>query len=577
MKTVLVAINSKYIHTALGMRYISEFCKNENLDIELIEETIQTPVLAVLARITKIKADNIALSVHIWNKSYVYNLIDLLRKVLPNIKIIIGGPEVAFDPERVFCELPEVNYIVQGEGEECVARLLVAMDKGEEIVPQHIAYQDSNGKVNLNGGVTVIEDLSMLPFPYPDINEVVTNSKIAYYECTRGCPFQCSYCLSGISRNVRRRELSKVLSDMDKFIAAKIPLVKFVDRTYNLDENYFVPIMRYLAEAETETTFHFEIKADLLSENTLKFLKTVPEGRFQFEIGVQSTNEATLEAIGRQDNWSALSKNVKTLLSYNNIHLHLDLIAGLPFEGLEEFAKSFNDVYSLKPQMLQLGFLKVLKGTKMESQTAEHGLLYMNEPPYEIVQTKYIGYEDLRLLKVLEDVFDKTYNSGKFANTLKCLIELSGKEPFEFYLEITKWWESKGLYPLGHNSRGVTSLLWQFVNEHYSQNANFVKEVLRFDVFCSQPNWCPEWLEWNMKTINDANVEFWRDIEEVKEYLPRYEFTTWREIKKKYPVEMFYFDEKIQEKGNSIFMADYTRNNNVTYLLKSKYFSDVKK
>lgn len=356
MKTILVAINSKYVHTALGLRYVSEFCKTKGLDVTVIEETIQTPLLAVLAEITSAKPAVIGFSVHIWNKAYVYSLIELVRKVMPAVKIVVGGPEVAFEPERIFTEKSEIDFIVQGEGEVCLAELLQALVGNISEVPCHIAYRDNKGIVQNNGGVTVVDDLAELAFPYPDLDAVVEANKIVYYECTRGCPFNCSYCLSGISKTVRRRPLEKVLLDLERFIEAKVPLVKFVDRTYNLDEAYFLPIMHYLSMADTETTFHFEIKADLLSENTLRFLETVPEGRFQFEIGVQSTNDATLKAIGRENNWEKLAYNVERLLAGGNIHLHLDLIAGLPYEGVKEFIKSFNDVYSLRPHMLQLGF-----------------------------------------------------------------------------------------------------------------------------------------------------------------------------------------------------------------------------
>ncbi|MBQ7318170.1 MAG: cobalamin-dependent protein, partial [Phascolarctobacterium sp.] len=263
MRTLLIAINSKYVHTALGLRYVAEYAKEQGFDIHLIEETINTPILTVLENIMAHKAEVYGFSVHIWNKPFVYRLISMLKKLRPEAKVVVGGPEVAFDVERIFGELPSIDYIVQGEGEKVFADFLAGFATGS--IPLHIAYKQ-DGEVCLNGGVTVIEDLSILPFPYPDLQEVAEAHKIVYYECTRGCPFNCSYCLSGISRSVRKRPLEMVLRDMDRFMAAKVPLVKFVDRTYNLDEKYFLPMMKYLAEADTNTTFHFEIKADILSE-----------------------------------------------------------------------------------------------------------------------------------------------------------------------------------------------------------------------------------------------------------------------------------------------------------------------
>ena len=245
-------------------------------------------------------------------------------------------------------------------------------------------------------------NLDRLPFPYPDLEEIVSRHKIVYYEASRGCPFHCAYCLSGISHSVRRRRLSLVLADMDRFMQAGVKLVKFVDRTYNLDESYYLPIMEYLASADTDAVFHFEIKADILSRKVIDFLKTVPRGRFQLEIGVQSTNPEVLQAVGRQDNWERLRENVSSLLDAGNMHIHMDLIAGLPLENLNSFASSFNDVYGLHPHALQLGFLKVLPGTVMDREALRHGMVYMDQPPYEILSNRYVTYKEIRFLKILE-------------------------------------------------------------------------------------------------------------------------------------------------------------------------------
>ncbi|MBQ9763810.1 MAG: B12-binding domain-containing radical SAM protein [Phascolarctobacterium sp.] len=536
MRALLIAINSKYVHTALGLRYVGEYAKGQGFDVHLIEETINTPILAVLEKIMDYKAEVYAFSVHIWNKPFVYRLIAMLKKLRPEATVVVGGPEVAFDAERIFAELPAIDYIVQGEGEKVFAEFLASYGTGE--VPAHVAYK-SEGEVCLNGGVTVIEDLSLLPFPYPDLEAVVEAHKIVYYECTRGCPFNCSYCLSGISRSVRKRPLEMVLCDMDTFMAAQVPLVKFVDRTYNLDEKYFLPMMKYLAEADTNTTFHFEIKADILSEEVLVFLATVPRGRFQFEIGVQTTNPPTLKAINRQDNWERLAHNCQRLLGFKNMHLHLDLIAGLPYESLKEFRKSFDDVYSLKPDMLQLGFLKVLPGTQMNKETEDHGLRYMDEPPYEILATNYMPYEELQFLKRLESVFEQTYNTGNFANTLRYLIERNGKGAFAFYESLTNWWVMAGNYPQTHNAKGVAKILYDFILECFADEADMLIEILRYDVFVGIVGWKPEWLHWNTEVIFETVSDFWRDEEKVAQYIANYKFSSWRQIHKNYPIEFF--------------------------------------
>lgn len=546
MQVVLSAINSKYIHTGLGLRYVGEYAKAQGHEVTLIEETINTPILAVLEKIMAVPAQVYGFSVHIWNKQFVFKLIRMLRKLRPQAAIVIGGPEVAFDAERIFTELPQADYIVQGEGELVFSELLEYLAGGGS-VPQHIAYREGE-QVNLNGGITVIDDMSLLPFPYPDLEKMLAEHKIVYYECTRGCPFNCAYCLSGISRSVRKRPLELVLRDLDRFIAAGVPLVKFVDRTYNLDEKYFLPMMEHLAQADTNATFHFEIKADILSEQVMDFLATVPKGRFQLEIGIQSTHQPTLKAINRQDNWEKLSANVKRLLSFGNMHIHVDLIAGLPYEDLPTFAKSFDDVYGLGADMLQLGFLKVLPGTQMRRETEQHDLRYMDEPPYEILATKYMPYEDMLYLKHLDNILDQTANSGGFKYTLRALLRASGMTAFAFYRKLTQWWVKAGFYPQTHNAKGVAAILKQFIEENYAGQQAELLEILRFDVFCEIPQWRPEWLKWQTEAIFELVSVFWRDEEKVRRYIPAYKFSSWRQIHKLYPIELFKAD---WETGNA--------------------------
>lgn len=553
MYALLTAINSKYIHTALGLRYVAKYArKNSSHQIDLLEETINTPIFAVLEKIMASSAAVYGFSVHIWNKDFVFRLIRMLKKLRPEAVVVIGGPEVAFDVQRIFDELPQADYIIEGEGEQLFTALLDAL-KAQASVPCHIAHKE-NGAVCVNGGVAVLDDLSQLPFPYPDLEEVVAANKIVYYESTRGCPFNCSYCLSGISRSVRRRPLELVLRDMDRFMAAKAPLVKFVDRTYNLDEKYFLPMMEYLAAVNTNTTFHFEVKADLLSEKVLAFLKTVPQGRFQLEIGVQTTNPTTLRAINRYDDWERLVHNCRYLLDCGNMHLHLDLIAGLPYEGLAEFAKSFNDVYSLQPQMLQLGFLKVLPGTQMSHETRQHGLRYMDEPPYEILATNYMPYNDMQFLKRLENIFEQTYNTGVFNNILRLLVDKLAPDAFSFYTQLTNWWAERGYYPQSHNARSVTRILYEYIEEFGGADKDIFIEVLRYDVFCGIDGWYPEWLYWNTKQIFDAVSEFWRNEKRVQQYIDGYKFTSWRQIHKNYPIELFRIDVKTGKKQKCYIM-----------------------
>lgn len=564
MKILLAAINSKYIHTGLGLRYVGESLKEKGHLVELLEETINTPMLRVLELVMETDAEVYGFSVHIWNKPFVFRLIGMLRKLKPEATIVLGGPEVSFEVERIFSEAPMVDYIVQGEGELAMVQLLTYLEQGGE-VPSHIAYC-REGKVYLNGGPTVIEDLSNLPFPYPDLEQVLQQHKIVYYEATRGCPFNCAYCLSSTSHNVRKRPLELVLKDMDRFIKGGAPLVKFVDRTYNLDERFFLPMMKHLAEADTKATFHFEIKADMLSDRVMDFLATVPKNRFQMEIGIQSTHPETLKAINRKDNWNRLVEVVEKLLSFNNMHIHVDLIAGLPYEGLKEFKKSFNDVYGLKAHMLQLGFLKVLPGTQMRRESQQHDFRYMEEPPYEILATAYMPYKDMQLLKRMENVFDQTYNSGYFGKLWDKLVELEGGDAFTFYEKLTNWWVDKGHYPQSHNAKGVAELLYAFIKDMYSAKKkdpacdskvlSELLELLRYEVFCQLPGWKPAWLNWQQEKIFDIISVFWRNESLVKTIIPDYKASSWRQIHKNYPIERFAIDPETGEATIVYLMAE---------------------
>ena len=592
MQAFFIGINSKYIHTALGIRYVTEYCKEQGITAHMLEVTVNEPVLSVLTRITEMvencgAAHNepvlIGLEVHIWNRQFVFEVGELLRKVLPDCFLMLGGPEVMFQPVKVFEKAHFADFIVCGEGEEaieeCLQRITQFEDAGREaslsafaikhisrnnisswktLLPQGIAYRDEIGNIVVPDTPLVVEDMDKLPFPYPDLDEVVARHKIVYYEASRGCPFHCAYCLSGISHSVRRRSLGLVLADMDRFIKAGAALVKFVDRTYNLDETYYLPMMQYLAAADTNATFHFEIKADILSPRVVTFLQTVPKGRFQMEIGVQSTDPDVLQVIGRKDDWARLKENVTALLESGNIHLHMDLIAGLPLEDMESFARSFDDVYGLHPHALQLGFLKVLPGTEMEKISKQHGLVYMNQPPYEILSTNCMNYKDMRFLKILEEVFDLTYNSGRFPFTLAYLTEQVGKESaFAFYRKLTEWYRNKGLTGLGHNAMEMAEILFTYVADSQPELLFSVRELLRLDVLRYLPNFKPDWLMWRTSVNYEKATAFWRNEELVRNYVPDYAFKNWRTLHKKYALEEFLFNPWTREKTPVFILVDY--------------------
>lgn len=591
MQAFFIGTNSKYIHTALGIRYVTEYCRERDIAAHMLEATVNEPVLSVLTRITEqieaCHAGNpevvlIGLEVHIWNRQFVFELGELLRKVLPGCFLMLGGPEVMFRPVIVFHEAPFADFVVCGEGEEAIAQFLQQLTQFEQkgakgfisdavqsiarenisqwkaLLPPGIACRDEAGIISAPDKPLVFEKLDDLPFPYPDLDEVIAQHKIVYYEASRGCPFHCAYCLSGISHSVRRRSLDLVLADMDRFMQAGATLVKFVDRTYNLDENYYFPMMRYLAEADTKTTFHFEIKADILSPGVVRFLQTVPKGRFQLEIGVQSTDPAVLQGIGRNDDWEQLKENVAALLKNGNIHIHMDLIAGLPLQDMNSFARSFDDVYGLRPHTLQLGFLKVLSGTEMERLSARHGLVYMDRPPYEILATNCMSYQEMRFLKILEEVFDLTANSGRFPFTLAYLVEQAGKgSAFVFYRELTEWYRQKGMAGLGHNAMETAELLYKYVEERQPELLFPIRELLRLDVLLHLPNFKPEWLQWRTAINYDKASAFWKNEKLVRNYVPDYSFKNWRALHKKYALEEYLFNPWTGEKKSVFVLVNY--------------------
>ena len=593
MQVFFIGTNSKYIHTALGIRYVTEYCRKRGLAVRMLEATVNEPVLSALTRITEMidscgSGDNeavlVGLEVHIWNRQFVLELGELLRKVLPDCFLMLGGPEVMFQPAKVFDEASFADFIVCGEGEEAVAELLQRLTQVENegkteqafsfpakriardrisswktLLPQGIACRDETGTIIVPDKPLVVENLDNLPFPYPDLEEVAAQHKIVYYEASRGCPFHCAYCLSGISHSVRRRSLDLVLADMDRFMQAGAALVKFVDRTYNLDENYYLPMLQYLAAADTKTTFHFEIKADILSSRVVKFLQTVPKGRFQMEIGVQSTDPAVLQVIGRKDDWERLKDNVTALLKGGNIHIHMDLIAGLPLADMRSFARSFDDVYGLHPHVMQLGFLKVLSGTEMERISGQHGLVHMDRPPYEILFTKYMSYHEMRFLKILEEVFDLTFNSGRFPFTLAYLADRVGKgSAFAFYRELAGWYRQKGMAGLGHNAMETAEMLFVFVKDRQPELQFPVRELLRLDVLRHLPNFKPDWLMWRTAMNYEKATAFWRNEELVRHYVPDYSFKNWRTLHKKYALEEFLFNPWTWEETPVFVLADYT-------------------
>lgn len=543
MKVVLSTLNAKFIHSSLALRYLRGYCRPVCPDMHIKEYTINNELLYILSDLYSERPDVLGLACYIWNIEATLDLVRLVKKVLPETIIILGGPEVTYDPAEIIEANAEVDYIIQGEGEVALAALLSALRQGKRADAIEGVTGRQNG-VACAGNPQVVAELDSIPFPYcaDDMSEL--KDKIVYYESSRGCPFSCQYCLSSATAGVRFFSLERVLADLAFFIEHDVKQVKFVDRTFNARRDHYWPILRFLAEAECRTNFHFEIAADLLDDETLEFLRNAPKGRFQMEVGIQSTNPATLTEIQRKNNWPLITHNVKAINSFGNIHLHLDLIAGLPYEDLQRFGQSFNDVYSLRPDMLQLGFLKMLRGSGMRRSAAKHGYKYMDKAPYEVLANNYMDYGDIRRLKILEDVFNHLYNSGRFAVTLDWLVAgYNDGDAFGFYNAFTGYWEERKLHLAAHGVKALYRFLVDYCEEKRPGQTEFCRELLRFDaLLCDNGNLRPDFLPWDGDQWNDEKNAFWRDETRVRKYLPDYRFTTWRELKKNYHIEVFTVD-----------------------------------
>lgn len=478
MKVLLAAINAKYIHSNLGIyslktygeKMLKEWGLAEQAEISLAEYTINHQMEQILQDIYKRKPDVIGFSCYIWNISYVKVILADIKKVLPDVKIWAGGPEVSYHGEAFLKEESAVDLVMMGEGEITFAHFLKALLEGEDLkqVPG-LMVRNADGTFT-DTGFRQVMDMSQIPFPYAFMDMKELEHRIIYYESSRGCPFSCAYCLSSIDKKLRFRSLDLVLPELEWFLQAKVPQVKFVDRTFNCKKSHAMAIWQYIRDHDNGVTnFHFEIAADLLDKDELDLLSTMRPGLVQLEIGVQSTNEKTLEAIRRKTDIEEIREITETINSWHNIHQHLDLIAGLPWEDLESFKKSFNDVYEMEPEQLQLGFLKVLKGSYMEELIPTCDLLYSAAPPYEVLCTKWLSYGDVLELKDIEEMTEVHYNSRQFTCTLKEL-EKEFDTPYEMFSFMAGYYNKNHLFGISHSRIARYEILWKIIQERLEKN-----------------------------------------------------------------------------------------------------------
>lgn len=482
MKILLVACNAKYIHSNLAVYDLQAYASDYADHIVLKEYTINQQKDDIMRDIYLEHPDVVCVSCYIWNLSFVKELMADLIKILPGADFWAGGPEVSYDAEKFLTENLEFKGVMVGEGEETFKELAgYYVEKNPQNLKDMtgICYRD--GDQIIHNGWRQIMDLSSIPFIYKDLSEF--KNRIIYYESSRGCPFSCSYCLSSIDKKLRFRDTETVKKELQFFIDNKVPQVKFVDRTFNCKHDHAMAIWKYINEHDNGVTnFHFEISADLLREEELQEMSTMRPGLIQLEIGVQSTNPDTIKAIHRTMDFEKLKGIVDRIHSFGNIHQHLDLIAGLPYEDYDSFRHSFNDVYALKPQQLQLGFLKVLKGSHMMEMCREYGIVYKTQEPYEVLSTKWLDYDHVLKLKTVENMVEVYYNSGQFQNTLEYL-EKFFPDAFSIYERLGSFYMEKGYGDVSHTRMRRYEILLEFLEDMPEISVDQVKDQMVYDLY----------------------------------------------------------------------------------------------
>ena len=481
MKILLAACNAKYIHSNLAVYDLKAYSSDYDEHVILREYTINQPKDEILKDIYSSGADVVCFSCYIWNISFVRELIRDLVKILPKTAFWAGGPEVSYDAEKFLTEMPEMTGVMVGEGEKTFHDLLEFYIDGKDSLEEISGIAYRTGDKIIHNGWRELMDLSAIPFVYEHLEKF--ENRIIYYESSRGCPFSCSYCLSSIDKKLRFRDLELVKKELQFFLDHRVPQVKFVDRTFNCKHEHAMTIWKYILEHDNGVTnFHFEISADLLREEEMELMSQMRPGLIQLEIGVQSTNPETIRAIHRHMDLKKLEHCVNRVHSFRNIHQHLDLIAGLPYEDYDIFHQSFNDVYQMKPDQLQLGFLKVLKGSLMQKEAEVYGIVYKEKEPYEVLSTNWLTYGEVLKLKMVESMVEVYYNSGQFWHTLEYLVPLE-KDAFTFYEKLGSFYEKKGYSEISHSRMRRYEILLEYLKEETDVPAEVAAQKMLYDLY----------------------------------------------------------------------------------------------
>lgn len=547
MKILLVAINAKYIHSNLAVYCLKAYAEKNmpqdvNVQIELAEYTINQNRDEILKDIYRRQAEMVCFSCYIWNLDYVESMIRDVKKVMEDVIIWAGGPEVSYDSRETLGRLPELTGVMKGEGEKTFAKLCKVYGNRSEASELSLEQIDGITFRCPDGAICerpwrVPMDLSEVPFVYHDMKKF--ENKIIYYETSRGCPFSCSYCLSSIDKRLRFRSLDLVFGELQFFLDHKVPQVKFVDRTFNCKHDHAMAIWKYIHEHDNGiTNFHFEVAADLLNDEEIRLIRQMRPGLIQLEIGVQSTNTDTIREIRRTMRLEEVREHVARIKEKGNIHQHLDLIAGLPYEDIKSFRKSFDDVYSMRPDQLQLGFLKVLKGSHMQEMQQEYELRYKDEPPYEVLSTKWLPYSDVIELKGIEEMVEIHYNSGQFTHVVEALVE-NYVSAYQMYRDLWQYYEDHNYMGIQHRRSARYEIVLDFVKEKYPEQADVMRELLTYDYYLrenakSRPEFAGE-----DATDKRFVRAFYEEEEKERKHLPGYEQFDKNQMRKMTHLEYF--------------------------------------
>jgi len=515
---VLVAVNAKYIHTNLAVRSLK--AQLPDYKVEIVELSINDSIHRIVEHLLATDGKLFGFSCYIWNMEVMLKITELLKKSKPEVQIILGGPEVSFDSQEMLSTIPWIDFIIAGEGEASLEKLLLSIDDETRLeqIPG-LWFRTSLGSVE-HGPQEISLNLNALTFPYASENLLELKNKIIYYETMRGCPYRCSYCLSSGNHGVQTFALERVFKEIDFFISLGMKQVKLVDRTFNFDIKRAKAIFNHIINRGGNTNFHFEMTGDLLDDELISLLKKASPGLIQFEIGVQSTDSRTLQAIDRKTDLTRLEVNVKTILDSKNIHLHLDLIAGLPYETYAVFKTSFNRTIALKPDMLQLGFLKCLKGTRIRREGDLHHYTYTSFPPYEIISNAYISSVELYRLRNIEILVDRFFNSGGFSHSLDYLFRTSiFASPFDFFESFSDYWMDQGYFDLGKSREQLYEIFLDFLKP--LPEDGLVQELIKFDYLSQGTSHIPCFFE-DTSPEKAWIFEFLKDVKNVAAYLPEF-------------------------------------------------------